>query len=66
MTEPTGQRTMLSCSLYQRDAQQLVAFIASAQTYASSLGEKFSGISIDLDSDGNLTLHAVGIRPLTL
>lgn len=52
-------------TLYQHDMRQLVTFWLAAFEYAGN-GANAASLSFSVDNDGNATVDAAGLNPITL
>jgi hypothetical protein len=65
-TEELARRGAVSVSLYEHDCAQLAGFMRAAKQKAKDRGERWRGISFDVDDDGFMFVYAAGMDPIRL
>jgi hypothetical protein len=55
-----------SASLYSFEVRKLEGAIDAGRKYAKKINERFNGMSIDIDSEGNVFVHIAGVDTVKL
>lgn len=66
-TNESGEVTYVArFSFYDHECGRLIGFINEARKQAEERGERFYGISADIDSDGFVFIYSAGMDPIKL